>query len=72
MTMTLPPRFLRLPTVIERTGLGRDSVFRLIKRGQFPKQHKISDRASAWLESDVSAWIESRASGNQPASSAAA
>lgn len=55
-----PPRFLRLPIVIERTGLGRDSIYRMAKRGTFPKQHRISDRASAWLESEVSAWIEAR------------
>lgn len=67
-----PPRFLRLPAVIERTGLGRDSIYRGAKRGTFPKPHRISDRASAWLESDVSAWIESRSSGSSPTTSAAA
>ena len=61
MTTNSAPRFLRLPTVIDRTGLGRDSIYRMAKKGQFPKPHRISDRASAWLESDVSTWIEARA-----------
>lgn len=55
-----PPRFLRLPVVLDRCGFGRDTLFRLIRRGEFPAQHRISDRASAWLESDVTRWIEER------------
>jgi prophage regulatory protein len=55
-----PPKFLRLPAVLDRTGIGRDTLFRLIRRGDFPAQHRISDRASAWLESDVSRWIDER------------
>ncbi len=63
MTATSPPRLLRLPAVLERTGLGRDSVFRYIKANRFPKQHKIGTRASAWLEADITRWIEERTSG---------
>lgn len=65
-----PPRFLRLPVVLDRTGLGRDTVYRKVRRGEFPKPHRISDRASAWLESEVSAWIESRATENSRSAAA--
>jgi len=61
-----PPRLLRLPVVLERTGLGRDSVYRLVRTGAFPAPVKISGRASAWVESEVSQWIESRATERQP------
>jgi prophage regulatory protein len=72
MTSAAPPKFLRLPVVLDRVGLGRDTLYRKVRRGEFPKPHRISERASAWLESEVSAWIQSRASGNQPTTGAAA
>jgi prophage regulatory protein len=53
-------RFLRLPEVLQRTGLSRDSVYRMARRGEFPKPHKISARASGWLDAEIAAWIESR------------
>lgn len=54
------PRLLRLPVVMERTGLGRDSIYSLARRGEFPKPRKITERASAWLESEIIQWINSR------------
>lgn len=54
------PRMLRLPKVIELTGLGRDSIYRLANAGQFPRPRKISERASAWREDEIREWIESR------------
>jgi prophage regulatory protein len=54
------PRFLRLPLVLERTGLGRDTVYRLVRSGTFPAPHRISGRASGWLESEISEWVVQR------------
>lgn len=59
-------RFIRLPVVMDWTGLGRDSVYRLGKQGRFPRPHKIGERASAWLESDVLRWIEERTTSPAP------
>ena len=53
-------KLLRLPMVLELTGLGRDSIYRLIREGRFPAQRRISERASAWRADEVTAWIESR------------
>jgi len=58
--MRTTPRMLRLPQVIELTGLGRDSIYRLGNAGQFPRPRKISERASAWREDEIQQWIESR------------
>lgn len=55
-----PLRLLRLPAVSERTGLQRDSVYRLIREGRFPRPVKISDRASGWIESEIEGFIEQR------------
>ncbi len=53
-------RFLRLREVCGRVSLGRDSIYRLARAGQFPKPIKLSDRASAWLESEIDGWIAAR------------
>jgi prophage regulatory protein len=62
-TETSAPAFrvLRLPAVLARTGLGRDTVYRLGKAGKFPRSFKIGDRASGWSESEVDQWIRGRA-----------
>lgn len=51
---------LRLPKVMEKTGLKRATIYLHIKQNTFPKQFKIGQRAVAWLESDIDNWIEER------------
>lgn len=50
-------RFLRLATVISRTGLSRSTVYRKMELGTFPRQVKIAERCAAWRESAVNAWM---------------
>jgi prophage regulatory protein len=57
----LPPlKLLRFPAVRERTGLSRSTIWRLERRGEFPKHHRISPNVVAWVEEDVSDWIQLR------------
>lgn len=49
-------RFLRINTVLDRTGLSRATLYRKINAGTFPSQHKISERCCGWRESEVEAW----------------
>lgn len=60
MQQTSTCRMLRLPAVMAMTGLGRDSVYRLARAGEFPKPRKLTERSSAWREDEIAAWIESR------------
>ena len=54
--------------VIERTDTPRSSIYNLMKQGLFPKNFQIGPRASGWLESDITQWIEDRAAArNYPA-----
>ena len=53
-------RYLRLPEVINRTGLSKDSIYRLGKKGTFPKPIKLGERASAWPECEVIAALDAR------------
>jgi len=53
-------RVLRLPEVQARIGLGRDSIYRLVRAGLLSAPVKISARASGWLERDVESFIAQR------------
>lgn len=59
---TLPYRLqlVRLPSVKSITGLSRSEIYRRIAAGDFPKPIKLGERASAWAEHEVTAWIAAR------------
>ena len=59
----IPLKLLRFAAVRERTGLSRSTVWRLERRGGFPKHIKVSANIVAWLEEDVIEWIRSKAKG---------
>ena len=52
--------FLRLPAVKKRTGFGRSHIYSLMKKGKFPRQIYLGPQSVAWLESEVSDWMEER------------
>ncbi len=58
----LPLKLLRFPVVREMTGLSRSTIWRLERRGEFPKHHRIAPNVVAWVERDVMSWIEIRTS----------
>ncbi len=53
-------RFLRLPEVLKRTALSRTSIWRMMKRNEFPRNVRLGARAVAWRESDVEKWMDTR------------
>ena len=60
---TLPDSALtleRLPQVKARTGLSRSEIYRKVALGDFPSPIKLGQRASAWPEHEITAWIVSR------------
>lgn len=60
-------RVLRIKDVQFKTGLPRSQIYTLIARGEFPKQIKLSERIVGWLESEIDAWIETRAQAHRAA-----
>jgi prophage regulatory protein len=46
--------------VVQTTGLGRSTLYRLISMGKFPVPLKLSNRSVAWRLAEVEAWVESR------------
>jgi len=56
MTNSLDP-FLRLPTVLACTGLSRATLYRKIRTGTFPPQHRLGERCCGWRQSEVAVWL---------------
>jgi prophage regulatory protein len=54
---SIPLKFLRFSAVRERTGLSRSTIWRLERKGVFPKHRRISANAVGWLEQEVNDWV---------------
>jgi prophage regulatory protein len=54
--------FLRMPSVVRRTGLARSTIYRLIAERKFPSPVKLAGRAVGWRRSDLDRWSEARPS----------
>ena len=51
-------RFLRLPEVQERTGFSRSFIYKGVKEKTFPRPRKVGGRASVWLDSELTEWMD--------------
>lgn len=52
-------QYMRLPEVMQATGLSRTSIYNFMNRGDFPSQIKISRRYVVWRSDEVQAWLDS-------------
>jgi len=59
-------RILRLPNVLDRTGLSRSTVYQWISEGRFPKPVSLGARAVGWVESDIEEWISRQIESSRP------
>lgn len=59
-TVDIDGRVLRLPAVMERTGLSKASIYRLIKADDFPAAIRLTSRAVGWPAHGIDEWIASR------------
>jgi prophage regulatory protein len=53
-------KILRLPEVVEVTGLSRMTIYRKEALGEFPKRRRLGRNAVGWVEEEVARWIQSR------------
>ncbi|WP_259733940.1 AlpA family transcriptional regulator [Synechococcus sp. CS-1331] len=52
--------FLRLPQVKQYTCLSKSSIYRLIDKGEFPKQVSLGSRSVVWVKSQIDEWCLSK------------
>lgn len=56
----MPLRLLRLPDVVERTGLPKSTIYLWMGRGTFPHNITLGFRSVAWMEHEIEEWIAER------------
>ncbi|MDA1330802.1 MAG: AlpA family transcriptional regulator [Chloroflexi bacterium] len=56
---------LRLPEVMQKTGISRAQIYRMAKLGTFPRPHHLTEtgRISAWDAAEVDTWLASKFEG---------
>jgi len=47
-----------LKEVMQRVGLSKPGIYKLIRKGKFPKQLHLTGRCVGWRECDIDDWIE--------------
>ncbi len=55
-------RVARKPEVFRITGMSDTTIWRMEQEGKFPKRLRLGGSACGWLLSEVSAWLQQRAS----------
>jgi prophage regulatory protein len=51
---------LRRNQVEAITGLARSTIYKLIKKGSFPKPIQLTDRAVAWPSNLIESWVSEK------------
>lgn len=60
-------KIIRLPDVIDNTGISRSTIYSLMSKGDFPQSISLGERAVGWLQEEVEQWIEQRISASRNA-----
>lgn len=54
----MPHSILRLPQVIQRTGLSRSSIYLRMANDEFPESVSLGGgRAVGWIEEEIDNWL---------------
>ncbi len=61
MTVTESDRIVTPRAVSARTSLSRTTIWRMVRKGQFPAPIPLSDNRIGWPESAITAWLTQRA-----------
>ena len=56
---------LRLPQVLKKVPVSKSTWWKGVKEGRFPRGIALSERTTAWLESDIDALIDRLAAGQE-------
>lgn len=59
-------RYIRMKEVCRKTGLAKSSIYDRINAKTFPSPVRLGDRAVAFVESEVDAWMLAILAANRP------
>lgn len=57
---------IKLPRVKTITSLSRSAIYARIAAGSFPKQIKLSEKSSAWVEEEIYEWVQEQIAKSRP------
>jgi len=58
-------RIMRKPELLALIGLSDATIWRLEKAGRFPRRIQLGGNSVGWFNTDVDAWMDSRAAERQ-------
>ena len=58
-------KIIRLKKVLEQTGLGRSTLYKLVAEGSFPPSVSLGGRSVGWVSEEVESWVKSRMDARQ-------
>lgn len=53
-------RLIRLHEVLNKTGVSKTHLYRLMNNNEFPQSVSLGLRSVSWVESEVNQWIEQK------------
>lgn len=53
-------RYIRIKELAIMLSIGRSTIYKLMKKNQFPQQIKLSERTVVWRISVINEWIKER------------
>ena len=56
------PRMLRLADVVNKVGLSRSSIWKMVREQRFPQPRRLAIRAVRWVDCEIDEWLRSRKS----------
>ena len=60
--------FIKIADVMNRTTLGRSSIYKYMKLGLFPKAVNSIGKSKVWIEREIQEWIQERIKARDTAS----
>ena len=58
--MKIEHRLLRLPEVMEITGLSKTTIYRLMALARFPQNIQLGSNCVAWIAAEIYQFIEEK------------
>lgn len=53
-------RYIRIKELAIMLSIGRSTIYKLMKKNQFPQQIKLSERTVVWRLSVINEWIKEK------------
>ena len=65
ITQITRERFIRMPVVLDISGLSKTTIYEYVSRGEFPAPVSLGAKSVAWVESEVVAWMDAKISARE-------